>query len=95
MNCILKYWIEDNYSNNYAQLGKDEVNGFSFSFVAVFFCLNVLSFHYVPCSLIVQTYIYIDVYIREIYSVLLMFLFYCWIKLFSKLLLPVTVSKLL
>lgn len=33
---------------------------------------------------------------REIYSVLLtMFLFYCRIKLFSKLLSPVTVSKLL
>lgn len=70
MNCILKYWIEDNYSNNYAQLGKDEVNGFSFSFVAVSFCLNVLSFHYVPCSLIVQTYIYIYryIYTRDIFS---------------------------
>lgn len=46
---------------------------FSFSLVAIiFFCINVHSFHYVPCSLIVQSYIYthkyIYIYEREIYS---------------------------
>lgn len=52
------------------------------------------SFHYVPCSLIVQSYIYTYKYIyiyiweRYIHSVLLMFLFYCWIKLLSELHLP-------
>ena len=53
----LKVQDRGHYSDNYAQLGKDEVS-FSFSFVAIiFFYLYVHSFHYVPCSLIVQTYI--------------------------------------
>lgn len=72
---------------------------FSFSLVAIiFFCINVHSFHYVPCSLIVQSYIYthkyIYIYMREryIHSVLLMFLFYCWIKLLSELHLPLVIN---
>lgn len=57
----LRYKVPDrgHYSNDYAQLGKDEV-----TIIFLFKC--TLSFHYVPCSLIVQTYIYIDIY-RYIY----------------------------
>lgn len=68
---------------------------FFFQLCCCYFLLKcMLSFHYVPCSLIVQTYIYR--YMKQRDSVLLtVFLFYCWIKLFPKLLLPVPVSDLL
>lgn len=68
---------------------------FSFSLVAIiFFCINVLIS---LCALLpdcaklyiyIQIYIYIYIWERYIHSVLLMFLFYCWIKLLSELHLP-------
>lgn len=55
-----------------------------------YFLLHKMYAHFIMClAPIVQSYIYIDIYMREIYSVLLRRFLFCWIKLFSKLLLPV------
>lgn len=68
---------------------------FYFTFVAIFFCIYVHS-HFIMClAPWLCKAIYIQIYMKEIYSLSTTddVLFYCWIKLFSKLLLPV-VSKL-
>lgn len=63
----LHYKVPDrgHFSNDHAQLGEDEVTIFLSALLLFFFLFKcTLSFHYVPCSLIVQTYIYIYLYVN-------------------------------
>lgn len=95
--CVIKYPVEDTVQMiMHSSLGKDEVPMFLSALSVLFFGFSVCS-HFMTClAPWLCKPIYIEIYMREIYSVLLTrFLFYCWIKLFSELLLPVPVSELL
>lgn len=69
-NCIIKYLIEDIIQAIMHSSVKVKLQ-FFFQLCCYFLLLKcTLSFHYVPCSLIVQTYIqiYIYIYERDIFS---------------------------